>query len=318
MKAFVTGGTGFIGSSLIRELLAHGHTVTALVRTFERARQLPRGVRALPADITKPDLFTHALRGHDIVFHLAGVVQIGVKPKDRARMQRINVDGARTVLEAALEARVPKIVYASSNVVYGDTHGAVVDENHHPALTEFESHYQRTKHLAHCEVAAPLQQRGAPLVIAMPGAVYGPGDLSPMRRVLRRLARGRLPVMIGPDNARSWTYVEDAATGLRLCAERGRDGQTYNLTGPAHTFREFFEACAAASGARAPLVWVPSAWARVGARLLGRPLPALAERLRVLGGVTYLARADKAVNELGWRPRSLAEGLRATFAALTN
>jgi nucleoside-diphosphate-sugar epimerase len=313
MRAFVTGGTGFIGQRLIRELLAHGYTVTALVRTFERAQQLPRGVRAIPADITKPDSFRHALAGADVVFHLAGVTSAGIRTKDQPRVQRINVDGARHVLELGIAAGVPRLVYVSSIVVYGDTRGQVVDESYRMQTAEFETFHQRTKYAAHYDVAAPLQARGAPLVIAVPGAVYGPGDLSPLRGPWRRRA-----VMIGPENARSWTYVDDVARGLRLCAEVGRNGEAYNLTGPAHTFREFFAECARASGAPAPLLWLPSSLAAFLARISRRMAPALAEQFNLLSGVTYLASAEKAAAELSWHARPLAEGLRATFDGMSD
>jgi nucleoside-diphosphate-sugar epimerase len=316
MKAFVTGGTGFIGGWLIRELLAREYSVAALVRTFERAHQLPPGVRAIPGDVTKPESFISALRHSDVVFHLAGVTQIGLKPRDYPRVQRINVTGARNVLEAAAEAGVPKIVYVSSITVYGDTRGQVVDDGYRAAGATFETHAQRTQHTAHFEIALPMQQRGVPLTIAVPGTVYGPGELAPMFRLLRRHARGRLPILLGPDNARAWTYVEDVAAGLRLLAEQGRAGESYTLAGPGHTYRDFFAECARASGVAAPLLWLPSALARLGARVFERPLPALAERLRVLSGVTYLARSEKAARELNWQSRSLADGLRATFAWL--
>jgi dihydroflavonol-4-reductase len=307
VRALVTGGTGFLGSALVRELLAHGYTVTALVRTFERAQRLPRGVRAVPADITRPDSFRHALRGVDIVFHLAAVTKVGIKPKDQPRVQRINVDGTRHVLELAAAASVPRIVHVSTVAVYGDTRGQCVTETYHPNDLTFESEAQRTKHVAHFEVAEPMQRRGAPLIIACPGALYGPGELAPFHRLLRLQARGRLPVMLGPDNARSWTHVDDAARGLRLLAEAGRIGETYNLCGPAHTLREFFTVSARAAGVSAPLLWLPSSLARTFAHLLEGPLPHLAEQFRTWAGVTYLACSAKAQSELGWQARPLDE-----------
>lgn len=307
MRALATGGTGFLGSALIRELLAHGYTVTALVRTFERAQRLPRGVRAIPADITRPDSFRHALSGKDVVFHLAAVTKVGIKPKDRPRVQRINVEGTRSVLELAVAAGVPRLVHVSTVAVYGDTRGQCVTETYHPNEPTFESEAQRTKHIAHFEVAEPMQRHGAPLVIACPGALYGPGELAPFHRLLHLQARGRLPVMLGPDNARSWTHVEDAARGLRLLAEAGRAGETYNLCGPAHSYREFFAASARAAGVSAPLLWLPSSLARTLARLLAGPLPHLAEQLRTWSGVTYLACSAKAQGELGWQARPLEE-----------
>ncbi len=311
MRALVTGGTGFLGSALIRELTASGYWVTALVRTFERAQRLPHGVRAIPADITRPDSFRQALKGMDVVFHLAAVTKVGIRPKDRPRVYRINVEGTRHVLELAAEAGVPRLIHVSTIAVYGDTRGQCVTESYHPNGLIFESEAQRTKYAAHYTVAVPLQRRGAPLLIACPGALYGPGSLAPLHRLLRLQARGRLPFMLGPDNARSWTHVDDAARGLRLLAEAGRPGETYNLCGPAHTFREFFAASAYAAGVNAPLLWLPSSLARTLARLLERPLPHLAEQFRTLSGVTYLASSAKAQSELGWQARALEAGLRA-------
>mgnify|MGYP000849749899 CR=1 FL=1 len=313
MRALVTGSTGFLGQHLVRELLAHGYAVTALVRTFERTRALPRGVRAFPADITQPEALRGCLAGVDVVFHLAAVPLVGVKAPDRARVLRINVDGTRNVLAQAAAAGVGRIVHVSSLAVYGHTAGRLVDETYRPGSVAFQGEAQRTQHLAHFQAAAPLQASGAPVIIACLGALYGPGDRSGLARLLRRHARRQLPVLIGPDNARSWTLAADAAAGLRLAAERGRLGEVYHLAGPAHTWRAFLEACAQASGAPPPWLWLPSRLAAVGAQLLARPAPHWAERLRSVAGITYLGRADKAAQELGWHARLLAEGLPSTF-----
>ena len=157
MKAFVTGGTGFVGRRLIDELLAHGYEVTALVRTFERARLLPRGVRPTPGDITKRETLLSGLRGANVVFHVAAANLIGVNTKEAERLARINIDGTRQVLETAAELGVPKIVYTSTVAVYGDTRGQAVDETYRAAGHSFESEYERTKYLAHYEVAESLQ-----------------------------------------------------------------------------------------------------------------------------------------------------------------
>lgn len=297
MKAFITGGTGFVGTALIKELLAQGAQVTATVRTFERAQQLPRGVRVIPADITKPNSFQHAVRGQDVVFHLAAVTRAGVPLKDRERVHRITVEGTRHVLAAATEAGVPRIIHVSC--------ASVAAEN-----LVLETETQRAKHRAHFEVAAEFQRSGAPVTIACLGTVYGPGDSSGLARLMKWQARGRLRVMLTPESMRAWTYVEDAARGLRLCAERGHAGETYNLVGPTHTFREFFAACAEVTGQPAPYVWLPAAVARGAAHLLQRPLPAWAERLRNLTTSTPTVSPEKAQAELGWEVRGLREGLQ--------
>jgi len=313
MRAFVTGGTGFVGRHLIDHLLAHGYEVTALVRTFERALTLPRGVRTVPGDVTQPESLRAGMPGADVVFHVAALYKIGVGAKERARMQRINVEGTRQTLEAAVELGVPKIVYTSTVGVYGNTQGQLVDETYKAEGSSFESEYERTKYLAHYEVAVPLQQRGAPLVIVCPGMVYGPGDTSQWGRVLRLYASRRLPVMIGPDNALTWAHVDDIVAGHYLAAEKGRLGETYILAGPALTYREFFAAAEHATGLPAPREWLPTQLARGLARLFERLHPSTAETMRNLAGVSYLARADKARRELGWEPRSVEEGMRGAF-----
>jgi len=313
MRAFITGGTGFIGWRLINHLLALGYEVTALVRTFERARSLPRGVHPLSGDITQPESLRAGMLGADAVFHVAALYKIGVGAKERARMQRINVEGTRQTLEVAVELGVPKIVYTSTVGVYGNTQGQLVDETYKADGSSFESEYERTKYLAHYEVAVPLQQRGAPLVIVCPGIVYGPGDASQWGQMLRLYARRRLPVMIGPDNALTWAHVDDIAAGHRLAAEQGQPGETYVLAGPALTYREFFAAAERATGLPAPRVWLSTQLAVWLTRVFERLHPPTAEMVRNAAGVSYLARADKARRELGWEPRSVETGIPETI-----
>ncbi|MBL8046583.1 MAG: NAD-dependent epimerase/dehydratase family protein, partial [Anaerolineales bacterium] len=194
MKAFLTGGTGFVGTALIKELLAHGAQVTATVRTFERAQQLPRGVRAVPADITKPNSIQHAVRGHDVVFHLAAVTRTGVPLKDRERVQRITVEGTCRVLAAAVEAGVPRIIHVSCASVAAED-------------LVLETETQRAKQRAQFEVAAEFQRSGAPVIVACLGTVYGPGDASGLARLMQWQARGRLLVMLGAESKRAFTFV---------------------------------------------------------------------------------------------------------------
>jgi dihydroflavonol-4-reductase len=313
MKAFVTGGTGFIGGHLIRHLAAHGYAVSTTARTFERALQLPGNVRGRPGNILRPDSLIGLMRGAEAVFHVAALHAIGLPPGEAELIHRTNVEGARRVLELALELGAPKIVYTSDVSVYGHTHGQGVDETHPLNSHAFETEYQRSKQRALSEVVRPLQAQGAPIVVVAPGATYGPGDLSALGRTLRRYAHRRLPVMIGPDAARAWTYVEDVVVGHRLAAERGRAGETYFLAGPNLTYREFFMAGQRLTGLPAPYLWLSSSMAAWLARALSGLRPAWAEILRTQAGVTYLARSDKAQRELGWQARGLEDGLPQTI-----
>jgi len=324
VKVFLTGGTGFIGSTLIRQLQARGDEVVALVRTLKGAKTLmDDDVRPVAGDILQPASYRRAMEGADVVFHLAAWYQVGVHEFER--MHRINVDGVRVVLNTAIELGVPKTVYTSTVAVFGHTGGRLVDESYIPPGRDFLSEYERTKYLAHYEVAAPLQRQGAPIIIVQPGGVYGPGDSSQVGSTFKRYVRGKLPVMVGPNSALTWAHVEDIAAGHLLAAEKGRTGESYILAGPTAAFREVFRICEQVSGIPAPRLWIPDSVAIAGSRFLksvNRLLPqkirGLYELVRNTGDLSYLARADKARQELGWMPRSLEQGLAETLEWFRN
>jgi nucleoside-diphosphate-sugar epimerase len=316
VKVFVTGATGLLGRHLLEVLLAQGCEVTALVRTFDRARRLPAGVRAAAGDVTQRAGLRAGMRGAELVFHLAAWTLIGARPRDYARLQRINVGGTREVLELAAELGGPRVVFASTLEIYGDTRGQVLDEQHTLAEPELESEYARSKRRALLEVVEPRQARGLPVTVAGLGALYGPGDQSRRGALLRRYARRRLLVMLGARTAYSWTHAADAAEGLWLAATRGQPGQTYFLAAQALGLKDFFDAAERATGLPAPRLWLPAGLARGLVKLLGRTRPDWAERLSCYSGQTYLARSDKAQRELGWQPQPLEARLAETIAAL--
>jgi dihydroflavonol-4-reductase len=249
------------------------------------------------------------MRGADVVYHAAALRPVVASRRDHDRMTRINVDGTRALLALAGELGVGRVVFTSDLAAYGDTGGRLADEGALPAAAPSVSAYAASKWQAHRDVLAMAAQ-GAPVTIVAPGALYGKWDSGEVGRVLWRYARRRLPVMLGPGSARSWTYAADAAAGHRLAATRGAAGETYLLPGPAHTWREFLAEGERATGRPAPRLWVPDGGARLLARALQRARPGLAERLGAYSGVTYLGRAEKAARELGWRARPAGEGLR--------
>src|SRR5262249_36915895 len=153
-----------------------------------------------------------------------------------------NIAGTREVLELAADLGVPRVVYTAAPEIYGDTAGQLLDEAHVPLSPRLASAYAGSKRRALLEVVQPIQARGLPVIVGCPGALYGPGAASRRGRLLRRYASRRLPVMIGPETAYSWTHAADAATGHWLAATSGRPGETYFLAGPALTLREFFSA----------------------------------------------------------------------------
>jgi nucleoside-diphosphate-sugar epimerase len=169
VRVFVTGATGFLGRHLIDVLLAEGCQVTALVRTFDRARSLPAAVRPISGDVTRRDTLRTGMRGAELVFHAAAWVGRGARPRDYARLARINVDGTRSVLELAAELGGPRVVVTSTLEIFGDTHGQPVGEDDLPAGPPAETEYARSKYRALVDVIAPMQAAGLPVTVVCPG-----------------------------------------------------------------------------------------------------------------------------------------------------
>src|SRR3954471_2554519 len=159
MRAFLTGGTGFIGGALARRLRDRGDDVVALVRTPAKATALSlAGVELVPGDLIDRDAITKGMAGCDGVIHAAAVYEVGIPKSAQPAMYAANVDGTRNVLEVALSAGVSKVVYVSTVGAFGNTHGLVVDESYHHPKTSYTSYYEETKVEAH-DIAVELAKR---------------------------------------------------------------------------------------------------------------------------------------------------------------
>jgi nucleoside-diphosphate-sugar epimerase len=316
MKYFVTGATGFVGGRVVRQLLAAGHTINAVVRSPARAAGLAaQGVALFPGDVTDKESLRAPMRGTDGVFHIAGWYKIGMR--DSSDGQRINVDGTRHVLEVMRELGVPKGVYTSTLAVFSDTHGQKPDETYHFTGSHL-SEYDRTKAAAH-EMAEQFIQAGLPLVIVMPGAIYGPGDTSSLGRALDQYLHGRLP-LIPSGTTFCFAHVDDVARGHILAMEKGRPGESYIIAGPCHRLTELFEMAEAITGVKAPRLRAAPGMMRATAAITGvlekvMPLPEeyTSEYLRVSAGTCYMGDNSKARHELGYDPRPLRQGLAKTL-----
>ncbi len=182
MKYFVTGATGFVGGSLVKQLKAAGHDVVAIVRSPEKAGHLQQmGIALVKGDVTDKESMRQAMTGVDGVYHVAGWYKVGVR--DKAPGYQINVQGTRNVLELMRELNIPKGVYTSTLAVNSDTHGKVVNEDYHFSGTHI-SEYDKTKAEAH-DIALQFIQEGLPLVVVMPGLIYGPDGTSMSDDALR-------------------------------------------------------------------------------------------------------------------------------------
>ena len=317
MKAFVTGGTGFIGRAVVRRLVERGYRVNALARS-ETGAAMVRGLgaEAIMGDVTDRESMRAGMNGSDVVFHIAAVYDF--TPAGIARAETVNVGGTRNVLELAVELGVPRIVYTSTVAVFGDTQGEVPDETYY-AGAPFLSEYDRTKWLAHYEVAESLILQGAPIIIVMPGGVYGPGDNSWLVEMMRMFYRGLLPVLPGPETVITYAYVDDVAEGHILAAEKGRIGQSYILAGPAVPLGEMVDFWAQLTGKSGPVARIPARLVRGLAPVAGRAQEAFSLPESFSGalfrtlGATYAGRSDKARAELGWRPRPIQAGMVEAF-----
>lgn len=315
MKAFVTGGTGFIGQHVLRKLLERDVEIVALARSESSAAALyEAGAEPVLGDIADKATMRESMAGADVVYHIAGWYRVG---GDWMEAERINVGGTRAVLTLAHELEIPRIVYVSTIAVFGDTQGKLVDESYR-TNGPFPTEYERTKWLAHYKVAEPLIEEGAPIVIVMPGGVYGPGDHSIIGEMMRLFYQG-LPVLPGPETTFTFAHVEDIAEGIILAAEKGKSGESYILAGPAVPLGEMMEFWSYLTGRPAPAISIPARFVRPLAPVMGLvnavlDLPSAFSREATESlGVTYMARADKARAELGWKPRPLQSGMKETF-----
>ena len=228
-------------------------------------------------------------------------------------MEAANVTATERLLDAATAARVSRIVHISTINAFGDTGYRVVDETYaRPRPYRYVSTYDETKHQAHL-VAHAHAVAGTPVLIAMPGGVYGPGDHSSLGGVLAQAAEGRLRSLTFGDLGLNMAHVDDIANGIALVGERGRVGEAYVLGGEVVTLAELVRRVAAIAGRRAPGLSTPTWLLRAAAPLVQPFGPDLGEILSASAGVTYWASDAKARRELGYAPRELEAGLSATF-----
>jgi nucleoside-diphosphate-sugar epimerase len=321
MKVFVTGGTGFIGGHVVRKLRERGDDVVALVRDPARANDLEAlGATLVTGDLADRGALAAAMEGCDAVIHGAAVYKVGIPAREHEAMRQANVVGTENALGAALDAGVPRVVYVSTVAAFGNTRGKVVDESYVHPRDGYTSFYEQTKTEAH-DVAKRLSSEGLPLVIVQPGGVYGPDDHSSLGKQLSDFMDGRMPAIAFPDLGLNMVHVEDVADGVLLALDKGELGESYILGGEITTMRGAIEKLAAVSGKKAPKRDMPTGMLKamtplgpVVGKVMGQP-PNLRELISSADGVTFWAKHDRAMAELGYSPRPLEAGLRETFEA---
>lgn len=306
----MTGATGFIGSHVVRALLARGDDVRVTVRATSPRRALEDlDVERVPADITDARAMRRAAAGIERVFHVAGTTNLRL-PVDQ--QLHINAEGTRTVLGACLAAGVERVVHVSSVAAIGPAPpGGAIDERH-VWTGPLGIPYADAKHAAEVE-ALRIAARGLDVVIASPGHVLGSGDdRRSSTEVVRRFLLRRIPAYV--DGAICVVDVDDVAAGLLLCDERGKTGERYILGTRNYTWKRLFSELERISGVEGPAVQLPRrvalALAETAARAPGPTLLTPAEVRAAAHWWTY--RSGKARRELGWRTRPHEETVEAT------
>ena len=316
MKAFVTGATGFVGSHVAQVLAEQGADLRLLVRTGSD----PKNIQQLNADrvvgdLCDPESIDRAMAGCDVVFHVAADYRLWVR--DPAQMYRANVEGTRTILQAARKNRVRRVVYTSSVATMGFTvKNNPVDESSPVSLENMIGHYKRSKYMAE-EVAIAAGHDGIDVVVVNPSTPVGEQDIkpTPTGRIVVDFLKKKFPAYV--DTGLNMVDVRECARGHVAALEKGRSGERYILGGENLTLKQILDKLAAITGLPSPRVRLPYAVALasgvvdtvVTGVVLRREPRVTIDAVR-MGRKKMFVSSAKAERELGWKAVSVDAALR--------
>lgn len=312
MKALVTGGTGFVGGAVVRELLRRGHQVRVLARASSKTEALEQlGVEIARGDILDRASLTAALGGCDTLFHAAAIYEMWVPDEDV--LMRTEIEGTANAMEAALAAGVSQVVYTSTGATIGEPKGVTGDEQT-PHRGYFLTPYERAKYEA--EQAAKSYGDRLGIVFLHPAAVLGPGDLKPTGQSLVNLLNGRFPALFS--GTLTFADIGDVAAAHAIAAEKQKWGEHYIVAAQTMTTVEFFDLACRLAGLRRPPV-VPGFIASLFARYeewkarRGGQAPLMTRGSFDLAAHGFRVDGSKAARELGLRYEPVEESLRRAF-----
>ncbi|HUG36365.1 MAG TPA: hopanoid-associated sugar epimerase [Candidatus Limnocylindrales bacterium] len=303
MDALVTGGTGFVGANLVRELLADGQAVRVLARKGNDRRALEGcAVEVAEGDLLDRASLRAAVAGVRRVYHVAADYRLWAP--DPAPLYRANVDGTKNILEAATEAGVERIIYTSTVGALGiPKDGTPGDEATAVSLADMVGPYKASKFLAE-RVADEWIARGAPVVIVNPSAPIGPWDIkpTPTGQMIVDFLKGKMVGSVA--TGLNVVHVRDVARGHILAGERGRRGERYILGNQNMSLLEIFQALSRLTGVPAPrfrvpyaVAWLAAAGMEGVARVTGGTPAVPLTAVRMAKKRMYFT-VDKAVREL--------------------
>jgi nucleoside-diphosphate-sugar epimerase len=306
-RAFVTGGSGFLGGALIQGLRERGIETVALARSDDAAAK----VVALGATASRGDLDSvnvEDLRGCDVVFHSAAMTK---EHATLAEHRKVNVEGTRALLDAAQRAGVPRFVHVSTEAVLADGHPILRADENVPYPVRPAGPYPISKGEAERIVLA-ANHPGFATVIIRPRFIWGIGDTSLLPQIAEAVERGKFAWIGGGHYPSSTCNIANAVEGALLAAERGKPGEIYFLTdGAPVDFRDFLTKLLAARGVTARERTVPKWVARLVASTTSwmRNPPVTKTAIALVGHEVTVV-DDKARTQLGYASRvSIDEGL---------
>jgi dihydroflavonol-4-reductase len=275
LKVLLTGGTGFVGSAVLRQLLTYGYQVRVLVRETSDLSNLD----GLNCDICFGDLtdkmaVSIALKDCHGLFHVAADYRIWTRHPEK--MIKTNVLGTQTIMMAAIAANIEKIVYTSSVATLGvNSDEQSADEETPSSLEQMTGIYKKSKFLAEQEVRRMVVEQSLPAVIVNPSTPIGPRDIkpTPTGKVIVQAAKGNMPAYV--KTGLNVVHVDDVARGHVLAYERGIIGERYILGGQNCALKEILDIVAEYSGRASPNICIPhnialpiaylsEAWAKIG------------------------------------------------------
>ena len=316
-RVLVTGGTGFTGRHLVRDLIEDGQAVRVLTRSAERARQvLPADVELVEGDIAAPGVPARCVRGVHRVYHLAASFNEAGIPDERYRLT--HVDGTRRLLEGALEEGVERFVHCSTVGVHSHVENPPADETVEYAPGDV---YQRTKMEGERLALAFHRRHGLPVAVVRPTPIYGPGDVR-LAKMFRGIQKGIFPILGSGEVHFHMVFVEDLVRGFRLAAEVPEAvGEVFIVGGEEHrSLNDLTELIARLLDVPPPRLHLPVApfyWLGAAVETVCVPLgiePPIYRRRVGFFVNNRIFSIEKARRVLGYEPRvGLEEGLSRTI-----
>jgi dihydroflavonol-4-reductase len=313
--AFVTGGTGFVGLNLVKELMIRGWDVTALHRPSSDLKLLKRFRPKLGvSELTDPAALLAAIpEGTDTIFHVAG--NTAMWRGANAQQTRDNVEGTRNVVAAALAKRVRRLIVTSSISAYGMVSGEI-DEQTPSLAANSNVNYQKTKWQAQ-ELALAAVPKGLEVVIMQPGAIMGPYDIGTWSRLFVMVRDDKLPGV--PASMLTFAHVREVVAAHIAAADKGQNGGSYLLGGENKSMLELVREVAFLVGKPAPTKVMATGVLRVAAsvgdlasRFTGKPPPITPEMVQTISKSVSTSSA-KASRELSYRVVALKDMVKDCY-----